>query len=148
MKKIIHGRVYDTSTASELATHSSPGSWRDFSHWEETLYRKKTGEFFLYGEGGPMTRYAESTGTNSWSGGERIMPLSYAEAQEWSEKYLDGDDYESIFGEVIEDDTKVVASYRLPVQLIESLKRRAARDGVAISELVGSILSAGLEADE
>ena len=145
MKKVINGKMYNTDTASELAMHSSPGSWRDFSHWEETLYRKKTGEFFLYGEGGPMTRYAEETGTNAWTGGERIMPLTYADAQNWAEKYLDGDDYESIFGEVIEDDTKVVAAYRLPTDLIEVIKRRAAQDGVGISDFVESLLRSGLK---
>ena len=92
MKKIIKGRVYDTETATELASYSNGGTWRDFSHFEETLYRKKTGEFFLHGEGGPMTRYAEAQGQNSWSGGERIMPMTYAEAQEWAEKHLDGDE--------------------------------------------------------
>lgn len=145
MKKIISGKVYDTSTATELAAYSSPGSWRDFSHYEETLYRKKTGEFFLHGEGGPMTRYAQATGVNSWSGGERIMPLSYKEAQEWAEEHLDGDEYEAIFGEVAEDDSRAVVSYRLSCGLIESIKRRASRDGVSISDLVESILIAGLD---
>ena len=57
MKKIINGKKYDTATAHECGTWSNAGSWRDFSHIEETLYRKRTGEFFLFGEGGPMTRF-------------------------------------------------------------------------------------------
>ena len=62
MKKIINGKKYDTDTAQELASWDNGGGWRDFHHCEETLYRKKTGEFFLFGEGGPMTKYAVSTG--------------------------------------------------------------------------------------
>lgn len=102
MKRIINGKKYDTATAKEIGSASNGGGWRDFSHWEETLYRKKTGEFFLFGEGGPMTCYSVSCGQNSWSGGSAIRPLTEAEAKEWAERYLDVDDYEEIFGEVEE----------------------------------------------
>ena len=53
MKKIINGKVYDTEKAKQVAYYSSAGSWRDFQHYEETLYLKKTGEYFLFGEGAP-----------------------------------------------------------------------------------------------
>ena len=99
MKKIINGKMYNTETATEVSSYSNGGSWRDFSHFCETLYRKKTGEFFLHGEGGPMTKYAESCGQNSWSGGERIFPLTEAKAKEWMEHYATTDEYCSVFGE-------------------------------------------------
>lgn len=57
-------------------------SYRDFRYVEETLYRKRTGEFFLFGQGGPASKYAVSTGLNSWSGGSKIIPLSVAEAKQ------------------------------------------------------------------
>ena len=66
MKKIINGKKYNTETAKEVGYRSSGGSTSDFSYWCQTLYRKRTGEFFLYGEGGPMTSYARSCGDNSW----------------------------------------------------------------------------------
>jgi hypothetical protein len=101
MKKIINGKRYDTSTATLIGSvnYSYPN---DFQYWKEDLYRKKTGEFFLYGEGGPMTQYAHRTGQNQWSGGERIRPLTLTEAQEWAERYLDVEKYEQTFG-VIEE---------------------------------------------
>ena len=101
MKKIINGRLYDTSTATLIGSvnYSYPG---DFEYWEENLYRKKTGEFFLYGEGGPMSQYAHRTGQNQWAGGEGIRPLTLTEAREWAERYLDVEKYEQIFG-VIEE---------------------------------------------
>ena len=101
MKKIINGRLYNTKTAMLMGTasYSYPGN---FEYWKEDLYRKKTGEFFLYGEGGPMTKYNRKTGQNEWSGGEEIIPLTVGEAQEWAERYLDADEYEEIFGEVEE----------------------------------------------
>ncbi len=140
MKKIINGKVYDTETAKELVSWRNAGSWRDFSHKEETLYRKKTGEFFLYGQGGPMTNYAEATGTNSWSGGERIMPLTFAEAREWAEKHLDGDEYEEIFGEVTEDDSRVQVCYSLSAQAAETVKRRAAELGISASAYIEQLI--------
>jgi len=101
MKKIINGKLYDTSTATLIssAEYSYPG---DFSHWREELYRKKTGEFFLYGKGGPMSKYSRKIGQNEWSGGEKIHPLTLREAQEWAEEHLDAEEYEQVFGVVEE----------------------------------------------
>lgn len=102
MKKIINGRKYDTETATLMATASSNQPCNDFSYWAEELYRKRTGEFFLYGEGGPMSRYAESCGQNSWSGGCDITPMTEEKARQWAERHLSVDEYEEIFGEVAE----------------------------------------------
>jgi hypothetical protein len=101
MKKIINGKKYDTDTAKILgsAGYSHPG---EFNHWKETLYIKKTGEFFLHGIGGPMSKYAHRIGPDEWSGGEEIHPLSPEEARKWIEKNLDVEEYEEIFGEVEE----------------------------------------------
>lgn len=141
MKKVIKGKVYDTEKAKFLAIWKNYGSWRDFNHIEESLYQKKTGEFFLHGEGGPSTKYAETVGQNSWSGGERIMPMTYEEAQKWAEKHLDGDEYEKIFGEVIEEDgEKQIVSISISSAKWEAAKREAAKKGISISEYIESLL--------
>ena len=101
MKKIINGRMYDTKTATLIGS-TGYGYPNDFEYWRENLYRKKTGEFFLYGEGGPMSKYSHRTGQNEWSGGEEIIPLTVEEAQEWAEKHLEVEEYEQIFGKVKE----------------------------------------------
>lgn len=106
MKKIINGKRYDTKTA-ELVGAASYSNWTDFEHWTEELYKKRTGEYFLYGAGGPMSKYSRSTGTNEWSGGETIIPLTLKEAQEWAQEHLDADEYEAIFGEVEEDKVQI-----------------------------------------
>lgn len=136
MKKIINGKVYDTEKAKQVASYSNAGSWRDFQHYEETLYLKKTGEYFLFGEGGPMTRYARSEGQNSWTGGERIEPLTYAAAKEWAEEHLDGDEYEAIFGEVVEEEGKEVVTWSLPSALVAKLRREAQEEGVTVGAIV------------
>lgn len=101
MKKIINGRKYDTDTAKCLGAWENEYGCGDFKHMEESLYKKKTGEFFLYGEGGAMTQYAERDG-DAYCYGEKIIPLTESEAREWAESRLDCDDYESIFGPVEE----------------------------------------------
>ncbi len=100
MRRIINGKKYDTETA-ELMAEYKISNRRDFNFLEEELYRKKTGEFFLYGEGGANSKYREEVALNEWSGGEAITPLSEDEAKRWVEAYAD-DEYEAIFGEVEE----------------------------------------------
>lgn len=140
MKKIINNKAYDTETAKELGSWDNGRYGNDFGAVSETLYRKKTGEFFLYGEGGPMTKYAVAEGSNSWRGGSRIMPLSFQEAREWAEEHLNGEEYEAIFGEVVEDDSRVQVCYSLSAQAAETIKRRAAELGISASAYVESLV--------
>lgn len=142
MKKIISRKLYDTATAQRIAYWENMSDVRDFHQYSETLYRKKTGEFFLYGEGGPLTQYAQTVGTNSWSGGERIMPLSFAEAQAWAEEHLDGDEYEAIFGEVTEDGSRQQVCYSLSAATVETIKRRAAAAGISASAYLEQLVAA------
>ena len=102
MKAIINNRKYDTETAEKVGYYDNGYSYRDFFEEEETLYRKKTGEFFLHCCGGPNTQYARRTGTNSWGWGEVITPMTEAEAREWAMEHIDVDSFEAIFGEVEE----------------------------------------------
>lgn len=140
MKKIINNKVYDTETAKELGNWDNGRYGNDFSAVSETLYRKKTGEFFLFGEGGPMTKYAVAEGSNSWRGGSRIMPLSFTEAREWAEEHLSGEEYEAIFGEVVEDENRVQVCYSLSAAAVETIKRRAAELGISASAYVESLI--------
>lgn len=142
MKKIISGKVYDTETAKKMASWSNMADVRDFHQFSERLYRKKTGEFFLHGEGGPLTQYAQTVGTNSWSGGERIMPMSFAEAKAWAEEKLSGEEYEAIFGAVAEDGSRVQVCYSLAASTVETIKRRAAELGITASEYIDRLVSA------
>lgn len=97
MKKIINGKRYDTDTARLIGStgYSYAGN---SAYWLEELYLKKTGEFFLYGEGGSRSKYARRTGQNECSGGWEIRPLSPEEARKWAEEHLNADKYERVFG--------------------------------------------------
>ena len=91
---------------------------------------------------GPMSKYAESTGQNQWTGGERIIPLSLEAAQEWAEKHLDGDEYEEIFGAVEEDESKKVVTFSLPESIIELIKQGSQAKKMTLSDYVAEAVKA------
>lgn len=140
MKKIINGKVYDTDKAKELGTYSNAGGWNDFNHYEETLFQKRTGEFFLFGKGNADSKYAELIGQNCWSGGRKIMPMPYEDARRWAEEHLDADEYEEIFGVVDESGEKTTVTLSIDSGKWESAKREAAKKGIGISEYIESLL--------
>ena len=141
MKKIINGKLYDTDTAKCVGAWSNNRSRRDFSSCDETLYRKRTGEFFLHGEGGPMTKYAQSCGDNTWSGGEEIIPLSAEKARAWAEEKLDADDYGEIFGMPDEGtDEKETLCIQLHADLMAKLRAGASEAGISLTAYVESVL--------
>ena len=103
MNKIINFKKYDTDTAQKIASVSSGGSYTDYGYSEETLYRKKTGEFFVYVEGGAMSMCClRAAYENCWSFSDHFVPLTLDEAKEWVMENCDGDKYESLFGPVEE----------------------------------------------
>lgn len=97
MKKIINGRKYDTTTAKLLTTWSANKSYSDFDYYEESLYIKRTGEYFLYGSGNAASPYNRYDGS-SWCSGEEIVPLTEDEARRWVEAHKEPECYEEIFG--------------------------------------------------
>ena len=98
MKRIIKGKLYSTETATCIGSYENSNP-RDFHYLREELYRKNNGEFFLCGEGGPLSMYSVQTDTNSWSSGEKISPLTVEEAKEWGEVHLSAEAYIELFGE-------------------------------------------------
>ena len=99
MKQIIQGKMYNTETAKHIGNYSNDVPYGDLDYFNEDLYLKKTGVFFLYGSSGAMGCYAESTGTGGYTGGSRIVPITEQEAKEWVEMHLDADTYVELFGE-------------------------------------------------
>lgn len=98
MRKIINGKAYDTSTAKFLTAWENDCSPTDFSYTSESLYIKRTGEYFIHGESNASGKYAHLS-YGMYCGGENIIPLTKEEAMEWVERRAN-DEYESIFGKV------------------------------------------------
>ena len=141
MKRIIDGRKYDTDTAEEVA-EASHGRKRDLDYYEETLYRKRTGEYFLYGYGHGASRYAKQA-CGDFGPGSDIIPLTYEKAREWAERELPVDEYESIFGEVSDGDEgeDVVLSVRVSPATRERLRRMAAESGRSQGSIVDDLVA-------
>ena len=130
MKKIKNNKVYDTQTARKLGEYTPSQYKSEFSWYCETLFQKKTGEFFLHGEGNATSPYGKSCGQNEWCSGEEIKPLTYEEAQKWAEDHLDGEDYCAIFGEPDEDAEDEKMTVRLSAAAASKLAREAAKNGI------------------
>lgn len=140
MKKVINGKLYNTETARRCGEYE-PNPYRsDFSWFCETLYLKKTGEFFLHGDGNAASPYSKSCGQNEWSGSEEIKPLTYDEAQKWAEEHLDGDAYIEIFGEPAEDE-RAQLNLHISAAVIQKLKRVATERGVSAGALVEELVT-------
>jgi len=104
MKAIIHGKRYDTESAIQIASASSNVGRSDFGWWSEELYKtKRSGAYFLAGEGHARSQYATNLGGGSWGAGEKITPMTRAEALAWCEQHYLTDEIEAEFGADIED---------------------------------------------
>lgn len=102
MKKIINGIRYDSEKATEIGTMESG---HGFEWCKCTLYvTPKSNRFFITGHGGPMTRFAQSAGQNSFTNGSDLIPFDdKQEALKWAENHLDPDVFEPFFIDLIED---------------------------------------------
>ncbi len=137
MKAIINGILFNTATAKLLGGngYGYPG---DIRYWYEALYRKANGEYFLHGMGGAMSRYSERTGTNEWSGSEKIIPMTPAEARAWAEDNLEADDFISIFGEPDESGDHVSLTVSISRAAFDKLSSDAAKK-IFLSSLLSRI---------
>ena len=138
MKKISNGKVYDTETARYIGDWDNKQCEQDYIC--EKLYCKRTGEYFLYGEGGPMTKYSKMEGANSWSSGEMIIPLIYDAARKWAEEHLKADDYLKEFEPMPDDNTKTNCTFYMGNETMEMLKEYARRQEKSVSECLENII--------
>ena len=74
MKKIICKVEYDTENA-EIVKKNTFGNFGDADGYEETLYKKENGTFFLYVNGGADSKYPK----------EDIKRISKDKAKAWLE---------------------------------------------------------------
>lgn len=137
MQKIIKGRKYNTDTAQEVCGYSNGLPWGDFDWVQETLYVKRTGEYFLHGKGGARSKYAVPDG-DFMGGGSEIIPLSEADAKAFVEENGDTETYEKFFGEASEGET------RTTIILSEATKKKlqqlALEKRVSISQVIERLI--------
>lgn len=125
MKKVVQGILCNTKTANRIGgyEYSSGG---DFAHYEEALYRTKSGMYFLHGTGGAASKYSRMTGQNEWSGGEAIKLMPPEAARQWAKDHLDAAEYIAAFGEP-EEMASVLIADEAKAKLVK-LKRKTGKD--------------------
>jgi hypothetical protein len=101
--RIINGRRYNTATATKIASWDNGMGYSDFRHIDEDLYRTPKGVFFIVGEGGALSKYAQSCGNNSTCGGVEWEVLSEEQAQAWLEDHDETEALEKYFADKIQD---------------------------------------------
>lgn len=139
MEVIIKGKRYNTDKATMIGEGSASCPRSDFAFFEEVLYKKRTGEYFIHGHGGPASKYAQLVDHNTWSGGSKIIPLTYAAAMEWAEEHLSAQDYIAEFGDPEpDDDTTEVMTISVPASVAARIRREAQLAGTSISGLIAS----------
>lgn len=95
MKRIINGKMYNTETAKLIKKYQTTTNHSDFNFRCEELYKKKTGEYFLY-------KYGFGVGAG-YEWGEKIIIYSSQKAiKRWMEAYSTTDEYILEFGKVEE----------------------------------------------
>ena len=128
MLKVIRGRKYNTATAHEVGYETVE---EGYGYVNRTLYRKRTGEYFLAVEYNYMVDGVDP---------DYIKPLTGEEASEWAQEHLDVDTYEKEFGEVVEDRTSVAMTLNLPRQEYEKLKGLALDAGMPVSKYLTKVI--------
>ena len=87
MKRIIDGKRFDTETADWVAEFRGGAGRTDFRYWKASLYRTPRGRWFLSGEGGGMSMFAEHVPGGGSRGGSGLIPIPATEAR----RYLEDD---------------------------------------------------------
>ena len=80
MRQIVDRKIYDTEKAVLVAQYQI-STIGDMNWVYEELYRTPNGRFFLYGNGGRMTEYAEKNGTVT-----KLVTLTEADVIAWAER--------------------------------------------------------------
>jgi hypothetical protein len=137
MRKIIDGKVYDSETAKKIGQWKNDYTCDHSNYCEESLFLKKTGEFFIHGYGGTMSKYAKKNGNNKWSDSSVIKPIPFAKAKKWAMEMLNGEEYEANFGLVTEDENRITISISITTSTHEKLKRlNRERANTSISKII------------
>jgi hypothetical protein len=87
VKQVIGRLLYDTEKATVIAEAGDAFSSDDFRYEWETLYKTAKGRWFLHGEGGALSKYAQNLPDNGTVGSWRISAMTDVEVMDWLERH-------------------------------------------------------------
>ena len=136
MKKVLNGHVCDTATATMIGekSFSHPG---DFKWFREELYLTRAGVFFIHGEGGPASKYAQQVEQNSWESGESMRLCPRDAAESWAEENCDGDVVLQFFGSPEEGTANVIVSMATKSKVAQYRQEHGGSFAEALDKLLG-----------
>lgn len=148
MNKVIRGKRYNTESAKLVGTwEANEPENSDF--WEkEELYQKRSGEFFLIGQGGAQTQYARFSMGGESKPGVELRPIEPEEASDWAEEHLTADEYEALFGPVAEDGSRGRITLTLLNSTIETVRREAQRRKMNFNEYLEKLIAQQMKEDQ
>ena len=101
MQQVIDRTLYDTEQAEAIAQYAPLIDSGDYNYLVETLYKTAAGDYFLHGDGGAATKWAEKQGGYR-TANEEIELLTEDEAVDWCEtRKIDGEIIVEEFGHLI-----------------------------------------------
>lgn len=137
MKKIINNKLYNTESAKLVGEFQSTFAVNDFHYYEEELYLKKTGEFFLYGHGNGLSPYAKRY-IDGMGQGEKIIPLTDQQARKWAEENMDPDDYMELFE--VDEDSSARFHFKLPAGLKAEFEKACEAEGTSMGRKLNEMI--------
>ncbi len=148
MNKVIRGKRYNTESAKLVgAWEANEPENSDF--WEkEELYQKRSGEFFLVGQGGAQTQYARFSMAGESKPGIELRPIEPEEASDWAEEHLTADEYEALFGPVAEDGSRGRITLTLLNSTIDTVRREAQRRKMNFNEYLEKLIAQQMKGDQ
>lgn len=148
MNKVIRGKRYNTESAKLVGTwEANEPENSDF--WEkEELYQKRSGEFFLIGQGGAQTQYARFSMGGESKPGVELRPIEPEEASDWAEEHLTADEYEALFGPVAEDGSRGRITLTLLNSTIEIVRREAQRRKMNFNEYLEKLIAQQMKEEQ
>ena len=102
MKRIIHGKMYNTDTATRIFDTSNEYYQGDFKVENSELYVTPKGSYFIAGSGGAMSRFSQCAYGGGYCGGDGIIPISREDALAECEMHGSTDEVEKFFGDMVE----------------------------------------------
>lgn len=140
MKKVIKNKVYDTGTAMLIKQADHPNITSGEGSCKQSLYRKKTGDFFLTVSGARTDVFHNLNLENNIHDRERhIYPLTYEQARAWAEEEMTADEWLAIF-EPVEDDSLTALNLTLSASAVSKFRLSAQRQQISQRELMERLI--------
>ena len=138
MEKKVSDKFYNIAKAKEVITvQKSFGTYGENpdDDWTETLYKKRNGEFFVYGKGGKNSPFGMDRGGERLEGEDFILWLTrnYDNARNWVHSNCP-DKKDEIFHE--DNETRSMTTLYLTPKAKMNLKRMAKEKGVSVSVMI------------